>query len=843
MRPRNFWFITALVLCHLQLRGQALTNALPPAAATAQNEAARAGKSPSDASQSRVALPDDPGQEALPIARPEAAPPAGEPVSWKAERQTWTNQTATLYNVTEFRYRNYILSADKVVYHRDTTELEADGHLRMVGGPDDIVLTASHGELQLNTHTGRFYDVQGTVGVRKAGRSSVVYTTTNPFVFSGRVLVQAGEGSYRIVDGSMTNCRLPRPDWKILAGLIKVEDGEASTRNAYFKLLGIPIFYLPWLQHPVDEGGRQSGFLIPVIPSNYNQIRGFTTGEQIYWVINRSMDMVIGSEYYSKRGFAPNGDFRYKGSGQDHVTARWNALLDRGIDQVVDGKTVRVNQGGVDVVAAGRKDLSDETRISGNVEYLSSYVYRLVFNDNYWLAVSSQVKSNLAVTNAHKGFVPSLEFYRMQNFASSVSGNEARILKLPSLRYDVLDRPLFADGRGASLYWGLGSSAAHLGRSEPDFHAHNVGRIDLYPHLAMPLVAGGWSIVPEVAFRETYYTGSQTPDLTGTNNGVPFVSHDPLNRLNFEANVDVRAPAVERDFALGRSGRILRHVIEPELTYRYVGGIGAKARDVMPFDTTDIAANDSEVGYSLMQRFYVKRANETPCAEAPHPAVETDDCSRPREWASWQIAQRFYLDSNFGGAPIQDRRNIFDSTLDLTGISFLTGDRGLSPIISRMRFEAVPNLRVEWDMDYDPKAGRVSADNIFAGYSWGIATIGLGHSLLNAVDETGAAASLIQSQLLNPFLEIGKQNREGFNLAANAGYDFVRGQVEYAGLLGTYNWNCCGISLGYRKFDLGPLRGDDVQYLYGFTFANFGSVGDVRHSTTIFRDSSLPPAY
>ena len=42
--------------------------------------------------------------------------------------------------------------------------------------------------------------------------------------------------------------------------------------------------------------------------------------------------MVVGAEYYSKRGWAPNGDFRYKGPGLDHLIARWNALLDRGIE-------------------------------------------------------------------------------------------------------------------------------------------------------------------------------------------------------------------------------------------------------------------------------------------------------------------------------------------------------------------------------------------------------------------------------------------------------------------------------------------------------------------------------
>src|ERR1700721_144805 len=201
MHLRNFLFITTIVLCHLQLRGQTLTNGLPPSAPPSANS---------------QQLPDEPGLEALPLAKPEPVPAGGEPVSWKADRQTLGNKIATLYNVTEFRYKNYVLSADKVVYHQDTTDVEAEGHVRMVGGPDDLVLTADHGEMKLNAHTGRFYDVTGTVGVRSTGRT-VVYSTVNPFVFTGRVLVETGEGSYRVVDGTMTNCRLPKPDWQILS--------------------------------------------------------------------------------------------------------------------------------------------------------------------------------------------------------------------------------------------------------------------------------------------------------------------------------------------------------------------------------------------------------------------------------------------------------------------------------------------------------------------------------------------------------------------------------------------------------------------------------------------------
>jgi len=783
-------------------------------------------------SSSAAALPEDPGQEAIPVAQPEPIPPTGVPVSWKADRWTWANKTVTLYNVEDFRYRGYVLRADKITYHEDTAELDAEGHLRVEGGPEDLAITASHGDVRLNMHTARFYDVTGTMGVRSISRTQV-YTTPNPLIIHARVLLQTGEGSYRVVDGSMTNCRLPKPDWELLARSINVSNGTASAKNTYFKLAGIPLFYIPYLRHPVDQMGRQSGFFIPVV-SNGSSIRGYTVGEQYYWAINRSMDLVLGSEYYSKRGWAPNGDFRYRGRGLDHLIVRGNALFDRGYQQKMQsGLIVPVNQGGVDVMAEGRRDFSPNTRLAGRAEYLSRYVYRLVFNDIYSQAVSSEVESDVALTHAHRGMISSLNISRLENFASPSTGDEVRLLHLPSVRFDVLDHPLAGD----RAYWGLGSSIGHLARSEPGLHAHNDGRIDVYPHLSMPLVAGGWSIVPEAALRETLYSNTQIPDLAGTNGGVPTVSHDPIARSDAEARVDLRPPVLERDFTLSKWHRKMRHVIEPELFWNYVGGIGTKARSVLLVDTTDIATDTNEVGYSLTQRFFLQPTNAQPCTG------EEENCTNTaKEWASWQVAQKYFLDPTFGGALIPGRRNVFASTLDLTGISFLTEPRNLSPLISRMRFEAINNLRIEWDLDYDPKAGRIGADNLYAGYSWGDTTVGLGRALLNAVDEQGSSASTIQNQQINPFLQIGEPTKAGLNVAANGGYDFVHGALQYAGAQAEYNWNCCGIALGYRRFALGTLR-DETQYLYSFTLANFGAVGDIRRSNTVFRDPSAIPAY
>ena len=846
MRPRNLVCITLLALCHLQLGGQALTNALPPAT---QSTPAR------DPDASTAALPDDPGQEILPVAEPEPIPPAGVPVRWEARHQNWVGNTLTLDGDVVFHYRNYILKADKVVYNQSTSQLEAEGHLEISGGPTDVLINASHGDMRLNMHTARFYNVTGSQGIHRGGRSAV-YSTSNPFLFSARVVLQTGEGNYRLIDGTMTNCRLPKPDWKVISRSIKLEDGTASTTNSFFQFLGVPLFYLPYLRHPIDETGRESGLLIPVVGNS--SIKGFIAGAQVYWVISRSMDMVIGAELFSRRGWAPNGDFRYKGRDLDHLVVRWNGLLDRGVMQQI-GNTYAasgvqstngaadhlpgpvgyqlVNQGGVDIVAQGRKDLTPRTHAAGTVEYLSSYLYRLVFNDNFTQAVSSQVTSNASLTHAHNGFVPSISLDRFETFASSTNGDEARIFHLPSLRYDVLDRPL-----GASpLYWGLGSSASYLSRSEPRFHARNVGRIDLYPHLSLPLSAGGWSAVPEIAFRDTFYTISQTPDLADLRHGVPTISHDPLNRIDVEGVLDVRPPALERDFALTHWNRVLRHVIEPELTYRYIGGIGAQARNVLLVDTTDIATSTNEAGFSITQRLYMRPTGEQPCTQQG--AKVPGDCPAPqREWASWQIAQKFFIDPNFAGALIPGRRNVLDSTLDMSGVAFLISPTNVAPITSRLRFEAIDNLRIQWDLDYDPKGGQLSADNLFAGYSFGRTTIGLGHALLNAVDESRGSASTIKSQQLQPFLAIGKPTSVGFNLAANGGYDFVLGQLQYAGIQTTYNWDCCGLTLGYRRFQLGSVR-DETQYLYSFTLANFGSVGDIRRTNSVFRDPSLPPAY
>jgi LPS-assembly protein len=130
-------------------------------------------------------------------------------------------------------------------------------------------------------------------------------------------------------------------------------------------------------------------------------------GDEVYWAINRSMDMTVGAEYWSKRGWAPSGNFRYRGPGLDALTVRWNALLDRGIEERSPAKPRRPSS----TRAARHPRLRPQVSqpgdpLAGSVEYLSSYIYRLAFDENLAQATSSEVQSDAALTHNHNGFVP-----------------------------------------------------------------------------------------------------------------------------------------------------------------------------------------------------------------------------------------------------------------------------------------------------------------------------------------------------------------------------------------------------------------------------------------------------
>ena len=73
------------------------------------------------------------------------------------------------------------------------------------------------------------------------------------------------------------------------------------------------------------------------------------------------------------------------------------------------------------------------------------------------------------------------------------------------------------------------------------------------------------------------------------------------------------------------------------MSYRFVGGIGTKARNVPLSTPTDIATDTDEVGYSLTQRFYVRPTG--PVSPARRPKTATPRSAAPRTRANGRVGR------------------------------------------------------------------------------------------------------------------------------------------------------------------------------------------------------------
>src|ERR1043165_2530444 len=90
-----------------------------------------------------------------------------------------------------------------------------------------------------------------------------------------------------------------------------------------------------------------------------------------------------------------------------------------------------------------------------------------------------------------------------------------------------------------------------------------------------------------------------------------------------------------------------------------------------------------------------------------------------REVVTWELAQKYFIDPTFGGALVPGVRNVFTTTAALTGIAFLTDQRRLSPIVSRLRVQTTDRTDAEWDLDYDIKKGLINASTALLNYHTG----------------------------------------------------------------------------------------------------------------------------
>ncbi|MGD1081664.1 MAG: LPS assembly protein LptD [Candidatus Sulfotelmatobacter sp.] len=837
MTLRTRFLITALFLCHHLLASALVTSQLL-SENSAQSAVPSSPKAPQKAKTAASAL-------STPCAK-QAATQDSHSATICADEQEKVGDVYKLHGNAEIHYRTYILRADELTYNSDSGEATASGHFTLDGGPNDDHLKATHGTYNLTAETGRFYDVTATTGLRFRG-SRVVLTSTAPFAFSGKVVEKTSPDHYLVYDGTITTCDLPHPNWQFEAHKVVVDvGGNASIYHSKFVLHGFPIFYFPYATHPVAREVRDTGFTVPTV--GRSSTNGNEIGDSFYWAINRSMDATIGAQYLSKRGWSQRGEFRARPSDTSYMNLDFFGVIDRGISQGTGVPPLR--EGGQEARLTAEANFYGFRAVS-NIDYLSSFLFRLAFNEVFTQAVNSEVKSQVFLSKAVNGFSFGGMVERYQNFFQTTNPDgtlsypptfdSIQILHTPSADASSVDRKLWR----SPFFWSFDASLSGLSRTEPGFHtAELLGRFDLSPEISLPLQFHGWSLRPALTLHETYYTERFV-------NGLAV--EDPTNRQALETSVEVRPPVLEKIFDKEFFGRKWKHVIEPRVVYRLVTGVNDFA-NVLHFDERDILSNTHEVGYGFVTRLYSKASSSSQIQECDTPMtglavgsaapeqivpwqhvsnLENQPCTpgpEAREVATWEVEQKYFLDPTFGGALVPGQRNVFTTTEALTGIAFATEPRHLSPLVSRLRAATSSHTDTEWDLDYDFQLGRVNESTLLANYNLGSFTIGGGDAFLQIPQPNTIP---LKYQQFRVALGYGGLTHRGFSAASSFGFDAETKQLQFATAQTTYNWDCCGVTLEYRRYAIANVRNENL-FRFTFSLANIGSFGNLRKQERLY---------
>lgn len=783
------------------------------------------------------------------------------PVTIDADGCEKAGNVYTLRGNIKIHSADYDFRADTATYDSSTADVTAKGKVSLDGGHRDLHLTATEAFYNTRTHTGKFYNVYGSTGARFKGRS-VTLTSSSPLSFTGKIVEQTGPDEYVLYHGSVTSCELPNPKWTFNAEKIILRVGiSAKVRNSSFRVKGVPVFYLPYVSPPVERLGRQSGFLIPNFGTS--NTKGTIIGDSFYWAINRSMDATLGGEYLSTRGWEFQENFRARPSENSFLNLNYFGVIDHGITNTsvnAQGMTVTTitKQGGEDVKLNAGTILPHDVRGVASIEYLSSFVFRLAFAENFSQAIDSEVKSTAFLTKSVQGFSFNSYLARYQNFQSTNNDDVITILHTPGFELTGVDRPIFK----TPAYWsydvaaeGVRLSQPATGPNAPGFVTPGiVGRFDVDPDLSLPVFYKGWAFRPEAQLRDTIYSQQQLPAQP-----VNIDLHNVLNRRSISASVELRPPVLSRIFDRTIAGRKVKHTIEPRLVYRYTNGI-ENFSHIIRFDFRDILSNTNELEYGLTQRLFIKRehagCNDEPSAGpgAIVQAVPAAPCvpAGADEFVTWEVKMKYFADPTFGGAVQPGTRNVFTTSVNFTGIAFITDPRHFSPIVSRFRVRTSRNSDLEWQLDYDTVKGRINSSTLYAGYHFGDFTVGASHAYLQVPGEivtdptTGAALPVCAPHIFNqppcvaPLfnqlraqLGYGSPTKRGWSAAGNAGFDREVNLLQYSAAQTAYNWDCCGLSFEYRRFSLGSVRNEN-QYRFAFTLANIGSFGNLKRQERLF---------
>jgi LPS-assembly protein len=252
----------------------------------------------------------------------------------------------------EIQQGGQVLLADKVEYDRKTDTGMATGHVALLepGGTTVYVESVEvSGDLK--------EALAGEVRTMMADKSRM---TGRAFRRSNRI-DELYEGAYTACDV----CKGEAPVWRIQASEVR-RDIDAQMiyyHDVWLDLLGVPVFYTPYLASPDPSAGRKSGFLMPAIGGGSNL--GGSYAQPYYWNIAPDRDATITPVFTSAAG--NGGTLEYRQAFQHGRFTFFGSA--------VGGDSATTNEIRGNIHSVARWDIDDNWRSGADVNLASDQTY------------------------------------------------------------------------------------------------------------------------------------------------------------------------------------------------------------------------------------------------------------------------------------------------------------------------------------------------------------------------------------------------------------------------------------------------------------------------------------
>jgi LPS-assembly protein len=701
----------------------------------------------------------------------------------------------------EIEQRDLKVYADEMEAFTDQNRVIATGNVVMTQGKNRIA--ADRADFNSETRLGTFYHASGIATMQPprqvpvpgamavpqlAGQQTDVY-------FFGDEVEKIGPKKYRIRNGGFSTCVQPTPRWDLSADTIVLNiDHYTLLRQVVLNVKGVPLLYLPFIYYPTKEEGRATGFLIPTYGSS--TIRGQSLHNAFFWAINRSADLTMMHDWFSRTGQGLGGEYRYNLGGGSDGTIRTYLLDQRETTYETFGRLPGSRS--YEIRGSGNQVLPGNFRARARVDYFSSIGTNQTFNTDIYDASRNQRSFGGNIVGVWKTLSLNGTFDRNEWFnttsSSGVTGNSPRIA------FSRYDRPIFGN---APLYFSVAGEFAHLDRQTRSngtvIDDRSLARFDITPQIRYPFKRWQWFTVNStLAWRDTFYSRSLDAS-TGA------VVDDNVSRGVATVTANASGPILTRVWNTPDNAYAERfkHSIEPFAQLQRTSSIDNFSRIVQVDGVDTIVGGTTSVAYGVNNRIYAKR--------------RIGAISQAQEIVSVEITQSYYTN------PLASR---YDSRYN-TGFG-TAPPSNFSPISLSVRAVPTTNLNASLRIEFDSRAGEMRTLSANGTHNWTNrvqTSVGWSHKFF-----VGDLPGFDDPNLLDHYLNVStnartRDNRFGGMYAFN--FDVLRSTLLQQRVSAFYNAQCCGIAMEYQQYNYAGFGTfvipADHRFFLSFTLAGLGN--------------------